>query len=450
MSKKKKAIILSLIVVFALIMSGGLYVWQKYSSIYEPDKVTTKKKDDSNQYKEVSGITNILLIGVDTRKEGEVSHSDALTILTIDDIHKKVKLTSLMRDSFVDIPGYGQQKLTHAYAYGQMDLLKETIEKNFDIKLDNYATIDFDGFKELINAVGGLELEIKDEAELKELNRCIDLEIEDNSSLSKKDAVYLDRVGMQVMNGQQALAFSRMRYVGNGTYDRVRRQREVLEKLLNKVKDTSIIKFPALANSLLPYIKTNIGITDALNLAYTVSKIGNFNVEKLQIPTDKLNDGLIVSKKVGWVHVMDLEANKKVLHDFIFEDIPYDEKKYEQFKYTGPKVDSSSTDITADETEVEKPSKNKVDNNNNNGDNNNDNNGGNNTQQTKPNTSKPNTSKPDTSKPNTSKPETPKPETPKPEPPKPEPPKPENPKPDDTQQPTTPEQPEHAPQAYIK
>nr|WP_242845773.1 LCP family protein [Clostridium novyi] len=122
-----KKVILSLFMIFLIItmaVCGYLY-WGFRSNTY----VKNYGNDDERNYEEVDGISNILLIGNDARSLDEKSRSDAILILSIDNINKNLKLVSIMRDSYVDIPGYGEQKINHAFAYGGAELLKNTIEK---------------------------------------------------------------------------------------------------------------------------------------------------------------------------------------------------------------------------------------------------------------------------------------------------------------------------------
>lgn len=341
MSKIKKTILLIITIIFVLSMSTFLYAWHRYSSMYVDSNEDKHRLEHINKnpdkYKKVDGITNILLVGSDAKRDDEVAHSDAINILTIDSTNDKVMITSILRDALVEIEGHGQEKITHAYAYGGINLLRKTIEDNFDIRLENYATINFDGFKGLIDVVGGLELDIENEEQMKEINRCMLIELGSNPNISKDDIPLVTKTGIQKLNGRQVLIFSRMRHLSGGIYGRSRRHREVIEALIKKVRDTSIVQYPSLGESILPFLKTNVAFKDALSLAYTVGSMDGFNVGKLQIPTDELNEGLIVNKRIGWVNVMDLEANKTVLHDFIFDNVEYDKTQHKQFTYKGSK-----------------------------------------------------------------------------------------------------------------
>lgn len=375
---KKKIIVAILSFLLLCIVSVVAYFYHSYQTIKENNagsnnylsEGTSTEKLEAGEYIEVKGITNVLLIGVDDRGTEEPVRADSIMILTLDANNKKMKLTSIMRDTYVEIPGHGSEKINHAFAYGGIDLMTQTIKKNFNISIDQYVKINFDGFKDLANSVGGLDVKIKNNEELNELNRCILLEIYDNPKsdlkkikkliesagllglreegatliknnprLSKSEYNYIsDTAGFVLstgdvhLNGAQLLAYSRMRHVGEGDFERNERQRNVINLLIDKIKDTPQIKYINIVNKMLPYVKTNIAITDALNLIYTTYKINNFSIQQLQIPATKLSDGRIYKNK-GWVMLMDKTQNVKVLKEFIFDNITYDETKYSTFIY---------------------------------------------------------------------------------------------------------------------
>lgn len=289
--------------------------------------------EEQEEYATVKGISNILLIGSDARDLEEKSRSDSIMLLTIDSNKKILKLTSIMRDSYVDIPDHEPQKLNHSFFYGGPELLMTTLEKNFKINIDHYAIINFYGFKDLVDALGGLDIEIK-QNELKSLNDVLASSSQEIKGASKQ-AKPLKKAGLQHLNGIQTLAYSRMRYLGNGDFDRMARQRKVMSLIMDKMKDTSIIQYPTIAAKFLPYIKTDMGIKDILSYAYTVKKIGNFTPVQMQIPVAELSKGKILGKK-GWVLFMDKEKNTQILHDFIYESKEYnkedvDTKEFEKY-----------------------------------------------------------------------------------------------------------------------
>nr|WP_276575885.1 LCP family protein [Oceanirhabdus seepicola] len=305
--------------------------------------------------------------------DGEGERSDAIMILTIDEKNKDMRLTSLMRDSYVHIPESNNrsdswEKLNHSYAYGGASLLMETIQENFDIKLDKYVKIDFGGFKTVVEILGGIDVNINDNEELNELNRCLLLDvyddpskkgytkfrnilerarlldardegaayrIKDNPNITREEYNYIAGIadfkwetGNTHLDGRQALAYSRMRHSTGGSFGRTSRQREVINLLINKL---SGLNYFSLAEEMTNYVKTNIDLGEMLGLAKKVLKINNFDIKQMQIPPDELTEGRIY--KGVYVFLMDLGQVKKAMHDFIFEDIEYVPSNYEKFDY---------------------------------------------------------------------------------------------------------------------
>ncbi|MDZ4991684.1 LytR family transcriptional regulator [Clostridium perfringens] len=316
-SNKQKITLFSLLAILALIISVvSFFVFRFYNHSYESKKDPTEVNvvDEDIKFTEVPGITNILLLSSDARPGEDVSRSDSIMILTIDNVHKKLKVTSLMRDMLVKIDGHGEEKLNHAFAYGGPTKTIETIQNNFGIKLDNYVIVDFNSFVKVIDAIGGIEVTIKD-YELDELNKYIL-----DGGGSEKDL--LPAPGTYNLNGYQALSYARIRKVGDGEYERTERQRAVIQIALEKIKDMSPVKLVALLNELFPYVKTNISLGDAMNYGFTalnVGKVCNFEIEQFRIPLDSISKGGIIDNK-GWVFVIDKVETSKALQEFIFND----------------------------------------------------------------------------------------------------------------------------------
>lgn len=324
--------------ILAILVGGFSYVYYNFYrlsyieneskgavSVIEYEKVMTNEEEKIEEYK---NIRNILIIGIDTRvgEEHLASRSDTMMIFTVDEMHNKLKITSIMRDTYADIPGYVSQKLNHSYAYGGAELLLKSLSKTFDINIDDYIIIDFKGFKNIIDTIGGIEVDVNF-AQIEDLNNCM-------YGLNEESIVEVSQSGKQSLNGMQALAYARMRHTGDGTYDRVKRQREIVQLVIDKLQEAPISKYPALASNIFQSIKTNICFGDAVELvfkAYSI-KCNRNELEQLQIPVTKLSRAAIYGDK-GWVIMMDKEGNSQVLRNFIFDDIKYDESKYTQYVY---------------------------------------------------------------------------------------------------------------------
>lgn len=253
-------------------------------------------------------IVNILLIGSDKRATwSQAGRSDSTMIATIDNKHKQLKLTSLMRDMYVEIPGHGQSKFNAAYSLGGVELLYETIAHNFNMKLDGYVLVDFEAFKSLIDEVGGVDINLNQE------------EYEYLTTAYHRSSV-LDVVpGPQTMNGEQALAYTRIRQVGNNDFERTQRQRNVMTSLFAKAKAMSFKELIDLGKTVLPYITTDLSDDEIFRIGRTVLFMGTTDIQQMRIPVDnsykdqKINKALVLD--------IDLEQNKQALGEFIFNEV---------------------------------------------------------------------------------------------------------------------------------
>ncbi|MFR2219462.1 MULTISPECIES: LCP family protein [unclassified Clostridium] len=295
------------------------------------NKIYVKKEpsisNNDSEFKEVEGITNVLLIGVDARDLDEPCRSDSMIIATLDNNNKKVKLTSLFRDTLVDIPGHGEAKLNSAYMLGGPELLMKTVKETYNVNIDKYIIINFWGFETIVDYIGGIEVDVKD-YQLEELNKYI------GESTGGNDCP-VEKTGIQTLNGKQALSYARIRYNVGDEYERTDRQREVIFKVIEKLQNTKPSKYLGVMNTMLEYIKTNIDPLEALNMAYTIYKFPSLDVEQLQIPLVALSETRNY-KELGSVFLMDRLQNASILYNFIYENIYPNE---EQFNYDSLKTE---------------------------------------------------------------------------------------------------------------
>lgn len=236
-------------------------------------------------------VTNILVIGSDTRDESEYGRTDSMILLSVNKNTKEITMTSFMRDMYVEIYGSNfdgepvdfWDKMNAAYVYGGAELLMDTIEYNFDISVDDYVYIDFFSFVDIVNAVGGIEIEISDEeaygmrAPMGEQNKILG---------NPKGTDYLSSGGKINMNGNQALAYARLRYVGNADFERTERQRLVIGKIIEKVKTSGISTLDSFAKSSLSNLSTNMSKTDMMLTAYKALFSLNYDIKQLRLPDD--------------------------------------------------------------------------------------------------------------------------------------------------------------------
>ena len=239
-----------------------------------------------NQAEELMGnkkVFNILLIGCDAREAGGRGRADSIILISINKEREQLIATSIMRDIYVEIPGHGNNRINAAYAYGGADLLVETVEKNFKIQIDRYASVDFFVFMDIVDQMGGVELEISDEeflvanAYINELNELLD---------EPYGTDWLPGGGSHLLNGKQALGYSRIRYVGNADFERTKRQRAVLEQIFNNIKDYNLIELNALLNIILPEVTTDLTEGEVITLALGMNSYKKYELKQYRLPYD--------------------------------------------------------------------------------------------------------------------------------------------------------------------
>ncbi|NMM63683.1 LCP family protein [Clostridium sp. P21] len=281
-------------------------------------KTNSELNISNNVVKKDSGIINIALFGIDRRHKDEASRSDALMVLTLDKKHKKIKISSIMRDSYVNIDGYGMTKVNHAYAHGGATLAIKTLNKNFDLNIKDYVTVDFFGFEKIIDSVGGVDINITPE-ELKYMTEDIGENFE-NEPIS-----IVTSSGLQKVNGREALAYTRIRNTDGGDFERTQRQRTVLIDVLSKIKKTPPIGIPKIVSELLPYTETSMSNTEILKMITSMYTLGIKDIDQQRFPLDSYCNGKMIAGV--WYLIFDLDATKNQMHKYIFEDIKPDAAK---------------------------------------------------------------------------------------------------------------------------
>jgi LCP family protein required for cell wall assembly len=261
-----------------------------------------------------SGITNIALFGVDSRDSSDTGRSDSIMVLSIDKVHNKIKISSVMRDTYVKVAGHGMTKITHAYAYGGPTLAIKTLNSNFDLNIRNYATVNFEGMAKIIDSLGGVQVDVKSN-EVHYLN----LDLDEIAKLDHSSLKHVTSKGLQNLNGVQAVAYSRIRMTGNGDFERTDRQRTVLTALLEKVKAGGAIKFPGMVSSILPDTTTSFGQLDILALGTSVLTSNMSNIDQVRFPVD----GYCKGETIGGVYylVANLNTTTDQIHQFIYDDL---------------------------------------------------------------------------------------------------------------------------------
>ena len=253
--KKRKGLktfgIIVLVLTIILVLILGSIFW------YVNDKLSKMQKVDidennlnvSAQAKEqLADYRNIAIFGIDSREDtySKGNRSDCIIIASINNKTKEVKLVSVYRDTYVQIEGHGLDKITHAYSYGEAPLAIKTLNTNLDLNIKEFVTVNFDAVKEIIDDIGGIQMNITSE------------EAPHISGITK--------AGTYNLTGEQALAYARIRYATGGDYKRTERMRDVLTAVANKVKTFNISQLNTLVDQVLPRVYTNITASDIFAL----------------------------------------------------------------------------------------------------------------------------------------------------------------------------------------
>lgn len=274
--------------------------------------VTPSVSSNEDRPRKEEGIINILLLGEEAIDSGTArGRTDIMMIGTMNTKDKSLKLTSLMRDMLVQIPGYKDNKLNSAYEVGGIPLLYKTIELNFDIHLDGYILVGFDAFEEIINKLGGVSITLTEE-EAKYLNT--------TNYISKSE--YRNVIpGPNNLNGNQALGYCRIRYVATNDHQlndfgRTSRQRVVLNAIFDRYKTKSLPELVLYLNDLLPLITTDMKKDDFSDYLKQGVTMNLKNIENFRLPADHMFE----EGKVRGMSVLipDIPKNIKALHEFVF------------------------------------------------------------------------------------------------------------------------------------
>lgn len=329
-TKKNKSIkvigiiLLILIIIIAGVAAGAYsFVVSKLNKMQQVDI----NVDELEVNKELSGYRNIALFGVDSRDSslGRGNRSDCIIIASINEKTKDIKLLSVYRDTYVQIDGYGLDKITHAYSYGEAPLAIKTLNKNLDLNITEFATVNFDLVAEVVEALGGIELTIES-SELQYINDYIDA----TSSSTGIKSSHITRTGKQKVDGVQAVAYSRIRYTSGGDHKRTERMRDVLEAMLRKLKTKSISEINTLMDTILPKVYTNITAGDIIAMVPDILK---YNITD-SIGWPYKTQGITLDR---WYGVpVTLESNVKQLHKELFAEENYEVS--EQVKEISDKI----------------------------------------------------------------------------------------------------------------
>ncbi len=302
MSTGKKVALIIVAIIFALILGGGLYAYSYIqNTMNKMDKVDiSDNAQDLGITENKNGeIVNIALYGIDAA-EGETGRSDSIMILTLDNVHNRIKLTSVMRDSYVDIAGHGMDKINHAYAFGGPELAIRTLNENFGLNITDFMSVNFTSMPEIIDMLGGVSIDITDE------------------EIATGQIPGLYQSGTQLLTGEQALAYSRIRYASGNDFKRTERQRTVLNALVIKMIQQPVTSYPGLISDLAPYITTSLSNQEMLDMTTKYGSLAKQGIRQNRFPQDDDANGQMIDGV--YYLVFDIPTVREKMDAYIFED----------------------------------------------------------------------------------------------------------------------------------
>ena len=268
------------------------------------DESKKKAKIPFNGVKDINGKINVLIVGIDSRGENK-SRSDAIMIAQYNPQNKKGKIVSIMRDSYLEIPGNDQHfnKINNAYYFGGPELLRQTIKHNFDIDVQHFIAIDFQGFVKVVDIVAPEGVEVH-----------VNQKIIDDMGLDVKP-------GLQKLHGKDLLAYARFRHDNLSDFGRVQRQQEVLSSLKNEFMNqissvNGVAKLPKIGEKLMQYVDTDMDIKTFVSLCGTVLFNQVKDVETMRIPVH-MGYSDIKYPHAGQVLQLDIAKNKEAMKEFL-------------------------------------------------------------------------------------------------------------------------------------
>lgn len=315
--KRKKKSRLIIIFFAELLIVVLLFIGIKFYSTM--NKIQYDNSQDQNiiqnEEVQIGGYRNIVIFGVDSRENAleKSTHSDTIVIASINNKTKDVKMASVYRDTYVNIPNEGYDKINAAYFKGGYSLALSTINKNFDLDVKEYVTVNFQAVVNAIDLLGGITLDVTDE-ELKYLNGYV----RELNRINHTNVPGLKSAGTQKVNGTQATAYARIRYTAGGDYKRTERQRIVIEKIFAKVKDSNLATINAFINEVFPQVYTNLRNSELIDLAKNV--LSYDIVDQTGFPFEK---DAHTYNRVSYVFPINLQDNVVKLHEFLFNETDY-------------------------------------------------------------------------------------------------------------------------------
>lgn len=314
----KKAFLFIILLLFVIFIILGFTINNYLNKINKVpiDKSDLNIKEDLEEKKinivKNKDIKSIALFGID-EPEGNAGRSDCIMILTIDNIHDKLKLMSIIRDSYVVIPTKNKMdKINHAYAFGGPQLALKTLNENFDLNLNQFVSVNFSSLPKIIDNIGGISLNITND-ELKYINYYIN----GLNNINNTNSPNIISSGVQTVDGNQALAYCRIRYTSGGDFERSQRHRTVISQILEKCKTIPASQYSSLLNESLPLVHTNLGSSEILSILLELSSSKDNPLLQDRFPRDEDGKGESINRIYYYVFNKDTTVQK--MHQFILE-----------------------------------------------------------------------------------------------------------------------------------
>lgn len=269
----------------------------------------------TDAFDKLDGMRNILLLGVDSRTSSFSGRTDTMILLSVDIEGNLIKMTSFLRDTYVSIPGYKNNRLNAAYVYGGFDLLAATFEENFGIRPDAYVIVNLSGLTRVIDELGGVYVDV-DSKKIDRINAVIYWYNKQVLDLSNLRDGYLTKGGLQKLTGKQAEAWARYRY-SESDMQRAERQRQLISIIFEQICTMSLSELMSFAMDNIDLVKTNLGISDIISLAPAVLALRDAEIRELQIPIS----GGYKSQTISGMSVLvpDRQKNANALAEFLKE-----------------------------------------------------------------------------------------------------------------------------------
>lgn len=274
----------------------------------ENEYVVGTDEEVTNNIQSASKPFRLLILGIDTHSDDIKGRADTIMIASLDE--KQLKLLSFMRDIYVEIPGRGHNKINASYAFGEAELLKKTLKKNFALEVDGYIAVNFDLMRRLVDELGGVYIDVLPE-EHKSLNGI--LEYYNRVNKRNKYEERLKKAGYQKLTGLQAMSYARIRKL-DSDFERVGRQQRVMSAIFRELQTKKLDEIIAIISKYIDQVKTDVSLSDAVNLASMLLEKHDIDIKPLRIPVKGTSSGKEINKT--FYIVLNYKKNIEAINNF--------------------------------------------------------------------------------------------------------------------------------------